>query len=97
MWKGRELTNRLQGLRGGGPGAFRLLQAQVVERRADGHGKLALERVFLRGDAERVALTEASLLRGGVGKERGGVGGGLLVLVASDRHGSSGSDFSVPV
>ena len=73
------LKNGLGGLRGGRPGRGGLLEAEVVERRADLDDHGAVERVLGVGGVEGVGLGERVLVGAG-GDHRGhrvGGGGGL--------------------
>ena len=84
-WDGG-LTDVLERLGGGCPGALGLLEAEGVEGGADGDVHVAGERVVRGCDAVGVALGELEV-GGGVGDGGdAGVGGGVLALGA-DGHG----------
>ena len=78
------LEDGLERVRGRGPGALLLLQAEVVERGADGDDELALERLVGRGNAVVVALGQLKVARGLREHGRGVVG--LGGLVGADGH-----------
>ena len=82
------LEDRLERVARRGPHALGLVEAELVERRANGDDQLALERVLRRRDRVGLALAEVSiggLSLGERGRDVGGGGGGGSGLGAN-RH-----------